>query len=162
RDFRLTFTAGSDVVKYNVKPEDFIGKSYQEIAPPGMFEIAEPHLHAAFEGKRSSYENTYIDGRHYSVNVAPLYDADGNINEILVLAQNITEQKQANEFKEKNERRYRSLFEDSPISLWEEDFSSVKKKLDELKQAGVKDFETYFSKHPQVVIECAALMKILN
>ncbi|MBL8051274.1 MAG: PAS domain S-box protein, partial [Anaerolineales bacterium] len=162
RDLRLVFTAGSDIDKFNAKPEDFIGKSYQEIALPEMFVIAEPHLRAAFEGKRGAYENVYVDGRHYAVSVAPLYDADGDINEILVVAQNVTEQKQANKVREESERRYRSLFEDSPISLWEEDFSDVKQKLDALKQAGVKDFEAYFSEHPEVVLECASLVKILN
>ncbi|MBX3036079.1 MAG: PAS domain S-box protein [Anaerolineales bacterium] len=162
RDLRLLFTAGGDLLKHNATSEDYVGKTFQEISPPETFAIAEPHLHAAFEGKSGTYETTYWGDNYYSVNVAPLYDADGNINEILVVAQNITGQKQASEIREESEKRYRSLFEDSPISLWEEDFSEVKKKLDELKQAGVKDFEAYFSSHPQVVIECASLIKILN
>jgi PAS domain S-box-containing protein len=59
-------------------------------------------------------------------------------------------------------QRYRSLFEDSPTSLWEEDFSAVKQRLDLLKQQGITDFRTYFAEHPQAVTECAALVRILD
>ena len=38
-----------------------------------------------------------------------------------------------------NDDRYYSLFEESPFSLWEEDFSEVKIKLDQLKEGGVTD-----------------------
>jgi len=58
--------------------------------------------------------------------------------------------------------RYQSLFEDSPISLWEEDFSAVKKRLDNLRAQGVTDFDLYFSSHPETVMECAALVKVVN
>jgi PAS domain S-box-containing protein/putative nucleotidyltransferase with HDIG domain len=61
-----------------------------------------------------------------------------------------------------SETRYRSLFEDSPISLWEEDFSAVKKRLEGLRQAGIIDFYAYFKDHPQFVAECASLVKIVD
>src|SRR5437588_676492 len=37
------------------------------------------------------------------------------------------------------EHRYRTLFEDSPFPMWEEDFSRVKEFLDQLKRRGVND-----------------------
>jgi PAS domain S-box-containing protein len=59
-----------------------------------------------------------------------------------------------------SERRFRSLFDDSPISLWEEDFSLIHKGLEELRSQGVKDFATYFAKHPELVAEYAKLVKV--
>ena len=47
-----------------------------------------------------------------------------------------------------SEARYRSLFEDSPISLWEEDFSQVKVRLDDLTASGVDDMRAYLEKQP--------------
>ncbi len=58
--------------------------------------------------------------------------------------------------------RYRSLFEQSPISLWEEDFSGVKKYIDELKESGVSDFREFFNNNPESVLLCLALVKILD
>lgn len=62
----------------------------------------------------------------------------------------------------KTKEQYRTLFEDSPISLWEEDFSQVKSYIDDLRKTGVADFETYFSENPQAVSACAKLVKILS
>ncbi|MBK8783457.1 MAG: PAS domain S-box protein [Anaerolineales bacterium] len=76
--------------------------------------------------------------------------------------ENISSRKQAEGILKENEKRYRSLFEDSPISLWEDDYSAVKQKLDELKRAGVTDFETYFIAHPETATECINLIKILD
>lgn len=58
--------------------------------------------------------------------------------------------------------RYRSMFEDSPISLWEEDFSGAKRILDSLRQEGVRDFRSYLSSHPEVVAQCAEQVKVLD
>ncbi|MBL8100679.1 MAG: PAS domain S-box protein [Anaerolineales bacterium] len=162
KDFRFMFLSGGEVEKYNVNLQKYLGKTFQEVLHPEILEKLIPYMNAALKGERDTFELPYLNNSYYLVNFAPLQESDGSIKEILIVAQNITEQKQASEIREESEKRYRSLFEDSPISLWEEDFSDVKKKLDELKQAGVKDFEAYFSSHPQVVIECASLIKILN
>ncbi|MFW6236631.1 MAG: sensor domain-containing diguanylate cyclase [Desulfovibrionales bacterium] len=61
-----------------------------------------------------------------------------------------------------SESRYRSLFEDSAIALWEEDFSLVKLQLDQLQQLGVTDFATYFQEHPETVALCAGLIRVLD
>jgi diguanylate cyclase (GGDEF)-like protein/PAS domain S-box-containing protein len=72
------------------------------------------------------------------------------------------ERKQAAEVLQKSNERYHRLFEDSPISLWEEDFSAVKQILDTLRQEGVTDFGSFLGSHPEVVVECAAQVKILD
>jgi len=61
-----------------------------------------------------------------------------------------------------SEKRYRILFEHSPISLWEEDFSALKAYLDDLRNSGVEDFEEYFASHPDALRECAAKVEILD
>ena len=61
-----------------------------------------------------------------------------------------------------SEKRYRALFEDMPIAIWEEDFSEVKKHLDFLKQQGITDFRAYFASHPEVALQCGNMIKILD
>ena len=63
---------------------------------------------------------------------------------------------------EETSDRYRRLFQSSPISLWEEDFSGVKKYLDELRGRGIRDFRTYFIEHPEDVSKCSGLVKTLD
>ncbi len=59
------------------------------------------------------------------------------------------------------EARYRYLFEHSPISLWEVDFSEVKVYLDSLR-AAVADWRAYLTQHPEVVRECFTRIKTLD
>ncbi|MBS1249123.1 MAG: Sensor histidine kinase ResE [Chloroflexi bacterium] len=58
--------------------------------------------------------------------------------------------------------RYHALFNDSPISLWEEDFSGVKDILDSLHRKGVRDFRSYLDDHPEIVAECARQVQVLD
>ncbi|EKD89037.1 MAG: hypothetical protein ACD_34C00224G0005 [uncultured bacterium] len=61
-----------------------------------------------------------------------------------------------------SELRFRSLFDASPISLWEEDFSNVKQRLDKLRNEGVVDFEDYLIRNPDLVEELSALVKVTD
>lgn len=61
-----------------------------------------------------------------------------------------------------SELRYRNLFENAHVPLWVEDFSEVKKSIDQLKQKGVTDFRIYFDENPETVVEIASYVKILD
>ena len=95
RDLRITFIAGRGLEEAGLSAESFIGKSLDEIAPLEVVAIVEPHFRAAFAGQTEVYECPYPDGRMYFAAVAPLLDENGVINEILVISQNLTERKRA-------------------------------------------------------------------
>lgn len=62
-----------------------------------------------------------------------------------------------------SEQRYRSLFEDAPISLWEEDFSEVKAYLDVLQRdQGVADLVAHLQGQPGAVEACMQRIRILH
>ena len=61
-----------------------------------------------------------------------------------------------------SEKRLRHLFENAPVSLWHEDFSGVKQRIDSLRQEGVRDFREYFENNSDVVAECAERIAILD
>jgi PAS domain S-box-containing protein len=73
-----------------------------------------------------------------------------------------SEGKRSDETLRTSEERFRSLFEDSPISLWEEDFSGVKRYLEELQRQGVKDVQVFLESHPERVSECVKQIKVLD
>ena len=60
------------------------------------------------------------------------------------------------------EGRFRVLFEHSPISIWEEDFSEVRRTFEELRGAGVGDLEAHLRVHPEVVQRCAGAVRIVD
>jgi PAS domain S-box-containing protein len=74
----------------------------------------------------------------------------------------ITERKRAESALLESEIRYRGLFEHAPVSLWEEDFSRVRARIEALRAEGVTDFRRYFAEHPEAMRACAAEARILQ
>ena len=74
----------------------------------------------------------------------------------------LTRRKEAEESRRLSEKRYRVLFEDAPISLWEEDFSAVKDYIDNLIADGVTDLEKQLNDHPEIIQYCTSLVKIID
>lgn len=74
---------------------------------------------------------------------------------VLVTIEDVTARRHA-------ERRFQNLFECSPISLWEEDYSAIKAYFDTLRAQGVTDFQSYLSRHPETVLGCAGLIRVLD
>ena len=113
-----------------------------------------------------SSEHPYITkwGKSIDLNLrfAPLVDTEGNLLHLQILIEDITARKQAELALQESQGRYRALFEDSPISIWEEDFSEIKKSMDVLKNQGVTDFRAYFTAHPDAVAEYSNKIKVLD
>ena len=104
--------------------------------------------------KDGSMVNVQISGVPVIVN--------GEESGVLGLYQDITDRDRAEQILRESEARYRSLFEDSPISLWEEDFSDVKKEIDHLRASGVENFSEFFSNNIEVVKSIMEKIEIVN
>ncbi len=61
-----------------------------------------------------------------------------------------------------SEEKFRLVYENSPVPTWEEDFSAVKDRLDKLRDTFGSDLETHLIEHPDIVKECATLVRIIN
>ncbi len=60
------------------------------------------------------------------------------------------------------EAAYRSLFLDSPVSLWVEDFSEIKTCIEGLRSSGVRDFRLHFEKDPEEVARLATMVQVVD
>lgn len=85
--------------------------------------------------------------------IMPEYE--NNWERVLVTTEDITARKRA-------EQRLHNLFEASPISLWEEDYSAIKKYFDVLRTQGVTSLESYLEEHPEAVSYCVGLINVLD
>ncbi len=55
-----------------------------------------------------------------------------------------------------SEERYRTIFEQSRVALWERDYSKVRDMLMTLKRAGIKDLGAHVRENPRFLEECIA------
>ncbi|NOX23874.1 MAG: PAS domain S-box protein [Actinobacteria bacterium] len=74
----------------------------------------------------------------------------------------ITARRRAIEGLQHAEERYRTLFDRSPVPLWEEDFSALFVWLDDLKRSGVSDLRRYLAEHPEQVYRGINLIRIVD
>lgn len=104
------------------------------------------------------------EGVNYTLQGVPVHiilhwrilpDYEKNWERVLVTLEDITARKTA-------ERRLRSLFEASPISLWEEDYSAIKSFFDALRAKGITSLESYLEDHPETALYCASLIRVLD
>jgi PAS domain S-box-containing protein len=78
---------------------------------------------------------------------------------VLVIS-DVTEQKRLELALRKSEKRFKSLFEDSPLPLWEEDFSDVKRFFALLKVSGITDIRRHFSDHPADLKKAVEMIRV--
>ncbi|HET7142878.1 MAG TPA: PAS domain S-box protein, partial [Anaerolineales bacterium] len=147
---------------------ELLTKTFQDITHPNDLNTDLNYVKQVLAGEINSYtmEKRYLqkDGGIVWVILAVALARDKAGTPLYFISQieDITERKRVEALARESEERYRSLFEDSPIALWEEDFSAVKNRLEALREQGVTDFNEYFNLHPQAVNECASLVKILD
>jgi PAS domain S-box-containing protein/putative nucleotidyltransferase with HDIG domain len=84
------------------------------------------------------------------------------IASVVELVLEAVQRRRAEENLSMSEARYRALFEDSPTSLWLEDYSDVKALLDDLRAGGIDDLEGHLLAHPDVVGECISRVRVLD
>ncbi|MBN1850829.1 MAG: hypothetical protein JW932_19830 [Deltaproteobacteria bacterium] len=78
----------------------------------------------------------------------------------LELQHEIERRVQSEEALAQSEVRYRALFEESAISLWEEDWSQLKTFLDALPREAHEDLVAYLRKNTEIFRKCIGLIQI--
>ena len=73
---------------------------------------------------------------------------------VMVSIEDVSDRMRATRLLAESERYARGLFENSPVSLWVEDWRTVKRLLDEVRMSGIVDFRTFIDVHPEFVERC--------
>lgn len=90
----------------------------------------------------------------------PLKDLkSGELKGVVEFVRDISERVQADKLLYESRERYQTIFDDSPIPLWEEDFTELFKYLDKLKKDGIDDLRSYFEKNRNELISCVRKIK---
>lgn len=120
-----------------------------------------------WEGKTAFESNTVnysLSGRRLDIQlhgrILPGYEESWE--RVLVAIEDVTERENARRKLTQSENYALGLFAHSPVSLWVEDFSGVKKLLDEIRERGITDFRVFTDVHPEFVTRCMSEIRVLD
>jgi PAS domain S-box-containing protein len=125
------------------------------------------HWNQLFDG-RSFHEEEYRlltkDGRvkWVAASWGPILDDTGRQVGVQGHEREVTERHMAEENLRISAERYRSLFEDTPFPMWEEDFSGIKQFLDDLQARGVTDLRGHLMINRRDTEECVRRIRVLD
>ncbi|MBV5282673.1 MAG: PAS domain S-box protein [Paludibacter sp.] len=115
--------------------------------------------------KNIEYESVFLHGndqKPVSLLCSTALINNAGQKNLLLCLHDITDRKRAEENLLSSEARLESMFEYSPISIWEEDFSLVKKELEQLKHEGVTDFRKFLLSNPTKIEELVSMIKVVS
>ncbi|WP_367849574.1 diguanylate cyclase [Rhodoferax sp. WC2427] len=108
--------------------------------------------------------NYTLDGRRLDVQVQArvLQGHEEHWDRVMVSLQDITQELQSSRLLAASEQHARNLFDCSPVSLWVEDFSAVKRLIDDVRLRGIEDFRTFINVHPEFVSRCMQEIRVID
>jgi len=119
RDLRYILVDGQGLARAGLDKAELEGKTLWEVTPPEELPLFETKYRAALAGSENTFEYKYQD-RIYSITLTPVKNDRGEIFAGMVVAQDITENKQAEialqKIKNQLEIKYKKRTEDLKIA----------------------------------------------
>lgn len=81
---------------------------------------------------------------------------------VMIAIEDVTEREDARRSLADSESYAFGLFAHSPVSLWVEDFSAVKRLIDDVRARGVEDFRVFTDVHEEFVPRCISEIRVLD
>ncbi len=104
------------------------------------------------------------DGTSFPVEYVstPVIGESGEVEGAVIAFSDITERKMAEEVIRASEARYRHLFDNVPMSIWEEDWTRVKAMVDRLAAEGITDLDAYFQSEDGKIEDLPRLIQFVD
>jgi PAS domain S-box-containing protein len=168
-DGRVAFANQSFYQAFSLKPEGVEHVPFSEIHG-GRFNPLNltGHINALFATskriRRFDWEYRGPDGGEKFLELdAQLIQRRAPFGSMAVLViSDVTEQKRLELAIRKSEERFKSMFHESPLPLWEEDYSEVKKFISFLRDSGISDIRRHFSEHPVDLRKAVGMVRVID
>lgn len=132
-----------------------------------MLERHVEELTALWNGRTEFFShsvNYSLGGRRIDIQMTGrvLPGAEQSLDRVLLAIEDVSERENARRQHAISENYARGLFEHSPVSLWVEDFSAIKRLLDEIRDRGIDDLRVFTDVHPEFVQRCMNEIRVLD
>ncbi len=146
--------------------DELTGKSVIEVYAPKIRENIHLDIEKADTKGHHLFESEHIrkDGSHFPVllDVSVVRNMNNEIRYRTVNILDITQQKKTEKKINDSNQRYRDLFENSPIAIWEEDISELIAYFNELRNNGISNLQHYFTKQPESIQTCSDKIRVID
>jgi len=171
---RLTFVNAAAQTLTGYSAEDLERAKFINWVHPEDRDRMLGYWDSLFDGKSFADEEYRLitkDGRvkWVAASWGPILDDNGHQVGVQGREREVTDRRMAEETLRQseqrhrlNEERYRTLFEDSPFPMWEEDFSRVKEYIAQLKAEGITNLRGYLTAHRPAALECLQRVRVLD
>ena len=170
KNWTMKFVSAGCLKLTGYKPEELIENkkiSFNDLILPkyqdSLWELWQKKLKShepveiEYEIKTASGEINWVLERGRGI-----YNENGQLTHLEGLITDITDRKKTEITLQESEKRFKYLFDQSPVSIWEEDFSKVHKYLNSLKKKGIENFKEYFENHLDEVKKCSEMVHVLD
>ncbi|MGM0437653.1 MAG: diguanylate cyclase [Bacillota bacterium] len=140
--------------------EELLNKPIENILPAKIADNFKEKMNLAFKEDKIEKLNYKLKIKE-KINYFEATFVGFEKNKVFSFIKNITDRKEIEKELQKSERRYRTLFENFPAIIWEEDFSEVISFAKEIK-VGAEDIKNYFNKNPQKVNDLLKKIKVID
>ncbi len=155
---------------FGYTPDQVLGKPFHILFPEHLLDIFAGALRdfAASDATRTIMGDgaeltaQRFDGTEFPVEVAVSKVRVDGRRVLTTIVRDLSERIEAQEQIDETERRFRNLFERSPIAMWEEDFTVVDTWMEGLRAKGVVDLREYLEDHPDVLENAIELIQVRN
>lgn len=87
-------------------------------------------------------------------------DLDGPYWQVVVV--DVSARRRAEQAAQESEDRFRTVFEQSPVALWEEDFSALEAWFEDLRSSGIRDFRRHLHEYPEEIVRAFSLIRVVD
>ncbi|WP_123537480.1 PAS domain S-box protein [Halosimplex salinum] len=118
RDLQYTLVAGQGFDRIPVRPGEVEGAHFSEVWDEDTAEALEPLFEGAIDGEERSVELEYA-GREWVVHAVPITDERGDVFAGMTMAQDITEQKEREQYLRDAKSQIEAAAEAGAVGTWE-------------------------------------------